>query len=369
VNEKPPRKRFRSSVSSRAASSLIDPNSISLPVKELQPITRCHLERRSELHQSDHPSIRDNLGPFCSPDGEFKVAIDLGTTFTAVAYVVPGFDPEDPTEILTIRKFPKDPFPSNKGRQVPTESWYPNRPGRGKKRKQQDTSVMLATEGEGRAPMHNDDIFGISSDNLLSYDDIVCTGYLHGFEVQDYLRRSITDSPKYARDRRVSRMKLLLDNSPLTEELREELQTVLDGLKQDNFIKKNEDVIRDYLAVVLLHTKLWLETYHEYNSQSKGMCFLKRFLASLVTKLSEIAVEVIFCVPVCWAPRANAAMEHCVTEAMFKTGFGVSNRDSVPRLFMVNEAEAAATFTLKANLHTLTVKTSRNHHATQLIAL
>jgi hypothetical protein len=62
-------------------------------------------------------------------------------------------------------------------------------------------------------------------------------------------------------------------------------------------------------------------------------------------------------------------MEHCVTEAMYKTGFGVSGRDTVPRLFMVNEAEAAATFTLKTNFYTLTVKTSSIYCVTQLKSL
>jgi hypothetical protein len=57
-------------------------------------------------------------------------------------------------------------------------------------------------------------------------------------------------------------------------------------------------------------------------------------------------------------------MEHCVTEAMYKTRFGVSDRDTVPRLFMVNEAEAAATFTLQANLHTLKVRISANRYVT-----
>jgi hypothetical protein len=271
VSEKPPRKRFKSSVLSRSASPLTDHDNLSVPVDNLQQITQRHLERRSELQQQGHPSIRANLESSCSPNGEFKVAIDFGTTFTTVAYVVPGFNQKNLHDILTIKKFPKDPLPSHDGRQVPTESWYPNRPGRGRKRKQRDTSVIQSTEDADGEAMDHDDIFATNSDNPLSYDNTVCAGYLHGFEVQDNLGRPIPDSPNYSRDRRVSRMKLLLDNSPLTEKLREELKSVLDGLKRDNTIKKNEDVIRDYLAVILLHTKLWLETHHGLNSQSIGM--------------------------------------------------------------------------------------------------
>ena len=75
-------------------------------------------------------------------------------------------------------------------------------------------------------------------------------------------------------------------------------------------------------------------------------------------------MEVVFCVPICWSPSANAAMENCVREAMYKAEFGVSNRNTVPKLFMVNEAEAAATFTLMANTHTLKVMTSSKHYTT-----
>jgi len=61
-------------------------------------------------------------------------------------------------------------------------------------------------------------------------------------------------------------------------------------------------------------------------------------------------------------------MENCVREAIYKAEFGVGNRDTVPKLFMVNEAEAAATFTLMANTHTLKVMTSSNYYTTLLKA-
>jgi len=276
VNEKLPRKKLRSSLVPRTASPPADHDYISLPLGDPQQIARCHLGRQSKTQQQRNSSISHTTEPSCSPEEEFKIAIDFGTTFTSVAYVVPGFDPENLHDILTIKKFPNDPFPSNEGRQVPTESWYPNRPGRGRKRKHRDISVMPSTENVDGVGILDDDIFGTDSDIPLN-NDAVCIGYLHGFDIQDQLGKSITDSPTYTRDRRVSRMKLLLDNSPLTEGLREELKTVLDNLKRDKLIKKNEDVIRDYLAVVMLHTKERLETYHGFNSQSKGM-FHQAFL-------------------------------------------------------------------------------------------
>jgi hypothetical protein len=256
---------------SRAISPLADHNGMSVPLDEPQQITQCYLGRQSKPQEQGNSSVSHTAKPSCSPDEEYKVAIDFGTTFTAVAFVLPGFDPENLHDILTIKKFPNDPFPSNEGRQVPTESWYPNRPGRGKKRKQRDISIMPSTEKDDQVGMLDDNIFGANSDVPPSYNDAVCEGYLHGFDVQDQLGRSITDSPTYTRDRRVSRMKLLLDNSPLTEGLREDLKLVLDSLKRDKLIKKDEDVIRDYLAVVMFHTKERLETYHGFNSQSKGM--------------------------------------------------------------------------------------------------
>lgn len=75
----------------------------------------------------------------------------------------------------------------------------------------------------------------------------------------------------------------------------------------------------------------------------------------LRTDSFRFAVEVVICVPICWTASANAIMCNCVLQAMKRARFGFKDDNSVPGLFMVNEAEAAATFALRAGLHSLKV--------------
>lgn len=53
----------------------------------------------------------------CEPAPDFRIAIDFGTTFTAVAFNKAN----DTTKIYTIGQFPEDPHPGLNGTQVPTE--------------------------------------------------------------------------------------------------------------------------------------------------------------------------------------------------------------------------------------------------------
>jgi hypothetical protein len=56
-------------------------------------------------------------------------------------------------------------------------------------------------------------------------------------------------------------------------------------------------------------------------------------------------VKLTLAVPVCWSARANAIMSSCLQSAMKTTRFGTDGVSN-PLLFMVNEAEAAATYAL-----------------------
>ena len=65
-------------------------------------------------------------------------------------------------------------------------------------------------------------------------------------------------------------MKLLLDNSAYTRTLRAKIRPIIDHLVQNGFIKKAEDVIRDYLTVMFLHTKKYLGDWYGFDSHSPG---------------------------------------------------------------------------------------------------
>lgn len=62
-------------------------------------------------------------------------------------------------------------------------------------------------------------------------------------------------------------------------------------------------------------------------------------------------VELTFSVPVCWSTMANATMSKCIEAAMREAEFGLirDRHGSSVNLFMVNEAEAGASYALEFN--------------------
>lgn len=66
-------------------------------------------------------------------------------------------------------------------------------------------------------------------------------------------------------------------------------------------------------------------------------------------------MELTFTVPVCWSTKANAAMSTYIESAMRETQFGVPNGET-PDLFMVNEAEAGASWALDSLILNQTFK-------------
>lgn len=55
---------------------------------------------------------------------DFRVAIDFGTTYTAIAFAKLNTNLD---EIFTIDNLPEDRWPGLNGREVPTELWYPDK--------------------------------------------------------------------------------------------------------------------------------------------------------------------------------------------------------------------------------------------------
>ena len=72
---------------------------------------------------------------------------------------------------------------------------------------------------------------------------------------------------------------------------------------------------------------------------------------SLILANAMIVVELIFSVPVCWSTMANAFMSKCIETAMRESEFGLIKDQcgSSVNLFMVNEAEAGASYALDSS--------------------
>lgn len=239
-----------------------------------------------------------------------------------------------------VENFPGDKRLDRDGAQVPTESCYLKR----KIEKRTTAGGPLEPEdnrrqdaGTGRRPrlkaakVASPRVFGTPSP--LEWPDSADYRFRH--QVQRFLE--LTEYDAHHRDiatmYRIRQPKLLLDKRPQGEESRKELQQVLQQLRANGFIREDEDVICDLLTSFLHHCKDVLQTDHGFNDRS--------------------TVEVTFTVPICWGVNANATMAKCLTAAMRRAEFGVPGDSSLPNLFMVNEAEAAAIHALHSGFHDL----------------
>ena len=149
-----------------------------------------------------------------------------------------------------------------------------------------------------------------------NYNDTICPGYVHGYGVlerfgpataQDLLKRNFV---------RLDCIKILLDNSMATSKIKEKLLTAITSIG-----KTTEQIISDYITVVLLHTKHHMYIYgHGYTSDSQ--------------------VELACGVPCSWSPTTNAIIAKCITNAMSKAELGIPTDGSSPKLYLVKEPEA-----------------------------
>jgi hypothetical protein len=271
-------------------------------------------------------------------DERFIVAIDFGTTFSSVSFIAlprdTGTDDEPNAhiyldQIQSIINYPDEPRFGHQARrkEVPTEIWYP-------KKAYLDHSLL---EARNRS---SDIIIDDSDDDQMNNrdqdpdedaemetdedaDDEENKDTFWGYEVQGQLRFPDTNRNQ---NRRMSRFKLLLDESDLTQQVRVDLEPNWRELKRKKIIKYKEDVIADYLKYLFSHAKDELIKSHDFSHASP--------------------VEFVLCVPPIWTPKASRIMQKNMVRAISKSGFGSVENDSVDNLFIVSEPEAAAAHVL-----------------------
>lgn len=270
-----------------------------------------------------------------SPQKRLVIAIDFGTTYSAVSYVaIPAGLPSelvDPRSIRSIRNYPEDQnlIPSNHvAAEVPTEVIYPL------DRHFRDNIDHLGQVVENE---FDDEAF-ISQSNLglgerdqfdadgdISMFTDFSDHFRWGYQVHEALGIPATHSDE--NNQPLSRFKLLLDNGERTERIRNELNSTLDSLKRKKVVKGSLHVIADFLTPLLEHTQSELrnegldESYHR---------------------------EIVLCVPAIWTQKACRDMQTCLAAAMKRANFpGVSiQHNSIDNLFIVSEPEAAAAYML-----------------------
>jgi len=280
------------------------------------------------------------------PKKKFYIAVDYGTTYSAVSFVslAPGENPEEvnPERIKNIVNYPKDPrIYGQIAKEVPTELSYSEpmsqqhefNETRGRSQRWQrgaeQNDNFERDEDSDDAPPYEDDEFQDSapSDNPQ-----------WGYMVQDTLGRPNETSLAELKKGYLRRAKLLLDDSEHTRPAREELLPVIEHVKGMKMIKKNEDVITHFLSNLFRHVKRELERNHGYTNQC--------------------AVEFILCVPPIWSSKATRTMHNAMTTALRESKFISRGSKSIDNLFIVSEPEAAAAFilTTSEDNHTIRVQ-------------
>jgi hypothetical protein len=288
----------------------------------------------------------------------FIVAIDFGTTFSAVAFAV--LQPRDRREdvpvdaIEYIEHYPDAPGGVlGEKREIPTESCYLKVPIR------RDENLFLfhpeieqASELESNDSGEEDEAkeAAKSSDHEMDIDlphgedpqgqdlrhhedsqgeDREDRGvrYLWGYSVHQHFKFPDADCKNY---QKISRSKLILDNSEHTRTLRRQLKDSVDELKNRGTVRNGMDLIIDYLEQLLIHTKDQLRWSHDFNEQH--------------------SVEFVLCVPVVWKREACRLMQSALKAAVLRSNFGKVVSDSVENLYIVSEPEAAAARVLETSL-------------------
>ncbi|KAK8137369.1 hypothetical protein PG984_005309 [Apiospora sp. TS-2023a] len=267
------------------------------------------------------------------------IAIDFGTTYSCVSYaaIQKGEQPEYLTRdrIESIENYPNDQDPdaaSPMKKQVPTELMYPKTADFRAKEGLPDMTDGDESREEVPSPGEEDgDIDMAEVDEktvqqymeelLLDNSDTLNWGYgVHESQSLPKVHSDPSNKP-------LARFKLLLDTSPMTEEVRHSLKDTVESLQKRKIIKKPLQLIADFLTCLLRHTK------EELADQGYD---------------DSWPLEIVLCVPAIWTQKACRDMQSALAVAMEKTNFkGVDiQNNSIENLFIVSEPEAAAAYVL-----------------------
>ncbi|SCO27216.1 related to hsp70 protein [Fusarium fujikuroi] len=256
------------------------------------------------------------------------IAIDFGTTYSAVSYVdmAEGCADNfvDPRSIRSIGNYPdtwhyhNDPM----GMEVPTQVIYPLDRHFRHRFNIDDPEGHLKSGDSVGAPVTDED-----GDILMLSD--VSGEFRWGYQVHEVWNRPSTHSNP--NNQPLSRFKLLLDDNALSESVRRDVSQTINTLRGKEIIQEPLQVISDFLTYLLGHTR----------SQLRHQGFDESY-----------ETEMILCVPASWTQEACRDMLACLELAMKRADFprGDLKNQSIDNLFIVSESEAAATHMLSTSI-------------------
>ncbi|CAJ2501486.1 Uu.00g043390.m01.CDS01 [Anthostomella pinea] len=268
------------------------------------------------------------------------VSIDFGTTNSCVSYAAIPKDNQRQVlgrdAITPISNYPDDlnspDDTSQMKNQVPSELLYPNN-----RDFRQKLGLKLNDETQASCSNPaNDSVRGhpastqseSGSDSDIDMFEIANASFHWGCGVQ----QARTDPVVIGNlsNKAISLFKLMLDKSPTTKLIRDNLQPTLRSLRRREIVDPPHFAIADYLACMLRHVKSELQAKGTYDNYE---------------------VELVLCVPAIWSQKACRDMQAALTAAMRMADFkGLDTKnDCIENLFIVSEPEAAAAFVLDAH--------------------
>lgn len=294
----------------------------------LEMIARSSLGDPMELDSPQEPDVAETS----ENEEPLIIATDFGTTFSTVAFARRRKGKREKVEVISNYEGDNRSWVGLASLQVPTESLYPD------KSQIQNTLINSESHEQDDDPYSNlyDDTTGEENPNVdgdfdednameVQHDQITdetTSDFVWGYEIHELIQPDV-DLSNF---NRITKSKLLLDNSPRTQSVRDELRPILAKLKnktkkpgRPNVYKTDEDIIADYLTQLLLHTKKELTTHFNVPN--------------------GIAIEHVLTVPVIWNAKACRTMQSAMETAIRNSGLGTING-----LFLVSEPEAAAAF-------------------------
>ena len=247
-------------------------------------------------------------------EDDLKLAVDFGATFTIVAFCKPKeaeFRGRPQFHVLRNYAFDPMPIPGDSEKGVPSESYYPPN----------SIAPDRQTQANGSIEIVSDD----STDLPTLISQTVRPGYLWGNEIDEELRAAGTARYEQMSKHRIQGMKLMLDKRRVTKRWKHKTRKVIGTLQtqNDKIFKKELDVICDFLTAVLIHARLELEADYSLHANSQ--------------------VEYIFTIPPSFEGRS---METAFMEALKRSGLPVAPVTRRHKIFVVDEAEASASYVI-----------------------
>jgi hypothetical protein len=293
----------------------------------------------SRIRPSAHITIESEDTPMPdagndpTPSGSERrliLGLDYGTTTSSLSIgVIHGNSMLDRTQVQCVTNFPNDPLEDvliqdglsrNTSTQVPSDVWYPDK---------ETLRAESFDDGPSEVPVTGMELDDNGNSHVTNTTDVSKGSYRRdvpsiarwGFEAQPSTTYSRASDFLNKRNAPIKWIKLRLADGNAGKAYPLQTHKAFNALKKDGIVLKELDFITDFLTGFLKHAKSELQKSHDLQDDE--------------------VVEMTLCVPVAWESKVNRYMLAALTAAMKNSGLRFQKN-----LFLISEAEAAASFVL-----------------------